>query len=101
MQPDLCIKCKNKSSKKEFIKSINKVKSLDGKILFPIRYSNEGLNLNISIQKSIITANEKYVLINNSKIHIDKLNIKIIKRDKELGIISKRVFNTLWRGNFQ
>mgnify|MGYP001164136998 FL=1 len=85
MQPDLCIKCKNKSSKKEFIKSVNKVKSLDGKILFPIRYSNEGLNLNISIQKSIITANEKYVLINNSKIHIDKLNIKIIKRDEGTG----------------
>ena len=42
-------------------------------------------NLNIYIQKSIITVNEKHVLINNSKIHIDKLNIKIIKRDEGTG----------------
>lgn len=85
MQPDLCIECKNQYSKKKLEKAITTIKSLDGKILFPIRYKNDGLNLNISIQSSIITTNEKKVFINDKKIDIDKLDIKIIKRDEGTG----------------
>ena len=85
MQPDLCIECKDQKSKIELEKNIINIKSTNGKSILPVRYKNQGLKLNISIQKSSSTVQNKFILLNNKKLSLKTLGIEIIKRDKGTG----------------
>ncbi len=85
MQPDLCIECKDQKSKKELEKNIINIRSINGKSILPVRYKNQGLKLNISIQKSLSTVQNKFIVFNNQKHSLKTLGIEVIKREKGTG----------------
>ncbi len=85
MHPDLCIECMDKKSKIELEKNINNIKSINGESILPVRYKNQGLKVNISIQRSSVTVKCKFIVLNGKKIPLESLGIKVIKRDKPTG----------------
>ncbi len=85
MQPDLCIECKDVKSKIELEKNIMNIKSINGESILPVRYKNQGLKLNISIQKSLSTVQNKFILFKNKRLSLKTLGIEVIKRDKGTG----------------
>ena len=85
MHPDLCIKCIDQQSKKELEKNINNIKSINGESILPVRYKNQGLKVNISIQRSLLTVKSKFLILNGKKFTLKSLGIEIINREKPTG----------------
>ena len=85
MHPDLCIECIDQKSKKELENNINNIKSINGESILPVRYKNQGLKVNVSIQRSSITVKNKFVMFKGKKIQLESLGIEVIKRDKPTG----------------
>ncbi len=85
MHPDLCIECLDLNSKIELEKNIINIKSINGESILPVRYKNNGLKVNISIQRSISTVQNNFILYYGKKIPLKSLGIEIINRDKPTG----------------
>ena len=85
MHPDLCIKCIDQKSKIELEKNINNIKSINGKSILPVRYKNQGLKVNISIQRCALTVKSKFIVIKGKKLPLKSLGIEVMYRDKPTG----------------
>ena len=81
MLPDICISFKNPKKMGLFINKIKSITDRDHKPIFEIPYKPEFNTLNLSLKLSKRLALDKEILILNQKFKIDKLGLRIIKRD--------------------
>ena len=89
MQPDICIKCKDKTSLSRLLENIEEIKDIKGKKIFLPRYKNEGNAVNISIKHSIDAYQTKSFLVKGKLFKAKDLNIQFIRRDIGTGYHTK------------
>ncbi len=85
MQPDLCVECNSKEAFEDLSKNIYRVKDSSGNSILPIRYTNSGLKLNLSIFNSCSISESQKVYIDDKFYHLEELDIDLIKRDQGTG----------------
>ena len=106
MQPDICISCKNRNCLSDLLSNIKKIKDSEGNTIFQPRYSNDGLNINISIKHSRNAYQTKKLYVAGKSFKSKELSIEFVKRDIGTGYHnpkgiyigygskSKKLFNT-------
>ncbi len=81
MQPDICIKCKNKFAFNELQKSLENLLDLDNKYLLDYRYKTNSLSINLSISTSISLSKNKKLKYRDKIYKIEDFGFDIINRD--------------------
>ena len=82
MQPDICIKCKDNSSRNLLKSSIKNINDLNNQEVLIERYSQKSLYVNYSISTSINLSMSKKVVFKNKIYDIKEFGLKIITRDQ-------------------
>ena len=82
MQPDICIKCKDNSSRNLLKSSINKIYDLNNQKVLIERYNQNSLYINYSLSTSTNLSQSRKVIFKNKICDIDDFGLKIITRDQ-------------------
>ena len=81
MQPDICIKCKNKNALNKLEKSLENLLDLENNYLLDYRYKTTSLSINLSISTSISLSKNKKLKYRDQIYKLEDFGFDIINRD--------------------
>ena len=81
MQPDYCIKCKDKDSLYKLRNNFKLLKDNEGQILIEERDKPKGLNMHIKLRHSKIYKKSKIINFNEKIFKLEEIGFELIRRD--------------------
>ena len=82
MQPDYCIKAKDKRALEFLKKDIKNIKDANNESILEETYRSKGLNLHLTLKRKKIFDIKKYLIFKNTNYSFEELGFELIIRDK-------------------
>ena len=82
MQPDYCIKAKDKLALESLKKSIKEIKDPKNKNILEETYRSKSLNFHITLKRNNIFRTKRYLIFKDAKYSFEELGFELIIRDK-------------------
>ena len=82
MQPDYCIKAKDKIALKALKKAIKEIKDPKNKNILEETYRSKSLNFHLTLKRNNIFLKKRYLIFKNAKYNFEELGFELIIRDK-------------------